>query len=47
MFRHTDQPMIVFVVRQALIFGFASALLFCSLGLSQAIAAPQAGTTAQ
>ena len=42
MWKLTGQSPIVSVVRQALIFVFASVLLLCSLGLSQAIAAPQA-----
>jgi hypothetical protein len=38
MFRHTDRPTILRVVRQLSLFGLAAALMFCSLGTRQASA---------
>lgn len=44
MFRHTDQPMTAPWVRNAFVFGLASALVFCSAGARLAMGAPQAVT---
>ena len=41
MFRHTYKPTILSVVREVFLFGFGAALLFCSLGVRLAVAAPQ------
>jgi len=38
MFRHTDQPTILCVVRQVFLLGLAAALMFCSLGTRPATA---------
>ncbi len=38
MFRHSDRPTILRVVRQVFLFGLAAALMFCSLGTRQATA---------
>ncbi len=38
MFRHSDRPTILRVVRQVFLFGLAAALMFCTLGTRQATA---------